>query len=325
MKRTTLWLGVALSAWLINFPAGSAWAQTGGGATNAQGSTTPTGGVGATTGVGGGVGGAYGGASGNTYGNIISGNNTNRPNLNNAGAADRFRGQGIDRSGDAPLTGGNRNQFDRYNGGGANSVQNARDRNRTRQERWNDNDDFQSDPYQSSRDSSDQGGYDRRRDSLERRRYQEERLLDGAGRDEAAFDHYGRRPNFSGRYYNRDTTNVYIDDGYNDGYAVDGAMVDDYGNYIGRGVGTQYAPQRSTTTNRAPYSERSYNQNRLRYRGVNPSPMSSESRRSMDRAAHTVDANRGRNADEKLDEELGEDSGTTAARRVDARVDPRGR
>ena len=369
MKRTTIWTGIALGAWLISIPAGFTWAQTGSGNAQTGGTSTTqsSGPTSNTTGVGGGVGGAYGGASGNTYGNIISGNtNTGSTNLNNGGATDRFRGQGIDRAGDAPLQGGN--QFDRYNGGNTNT---ARDRYRSRQEQLNDDDSFQSDPYQSSRNSGER--YDRRRDAIERRRYQEQQLIDSANRPTTS------RPNFTGgyddRYYsreddlygsqyndnnfrndynldrnryfndrynndgvNRGTTNVFIDDGYGyDRGVVDGAYIDDNGNYIGRGVATQYAPQRTRTrvtvreverARKPPVTRLNTNDSSLRDRGAgnfDQLPNNSARKQSMDRAANYVDANLGREADERIDEEFPRGTGTEAGRRVDARLDPRAR
>lgn len=363
MKCTYLWTGFALSAWLVFGPADLSRAQsttigsgntaqgsaggTGVGAAGSTGGTGPTTGVGGGVGgnfggvSGGGVGGRYGGASGGGVGGRYSGGTTTPTNQNNTGAQDRYRGQGIDfsrdESGGGGVGTGNGNQFDRYNGGDNAATATARDRVRSQRERLNDNDDFQSDPYQSRQTSRDRQSYNPRRDAIERRRYQEDRLLERADGDR--FRRYDDR--YDGRYDdspysgNGGTTNIFVDDGYSsDGY-VDGAYVDDYGNYIGRGIGTQYAPQRSyrgTVRNYAtltPARDRKYTNDRTeRGRGasnLDPLPSGSVRRQSMDRAANFVDANLGRAADDQLDEELPAGSGTTAGRRVDARLDPRGR
>jgi hypothetical protein len=358
MKCTYLWTGLALGAWAVFGPADLSHAQSTsiGSSNNAQGSagTGASGGPGPTTGVGGGVGGNYGGVSGGGVGGRYGGasgggvggqysGGTTRPssNMNNAGAQDRYRGQGIDFSRNETGGGvgtGNGNQFDRYNGGANSNTATARDRYRSQQEQLNDTDDFQSDPNQSRRSSTQGRNYDRRRDAIERRRYQEDRLLDHADGD--IRDRYNDR--FNSRYNDRNrsrdrnddgyyggTTNVFIDgdDGY--GY-VDGAYVDDNGNYIGRGVASQYAPQRTTRdvgrgyTNRTSTTSRDPATNRMNT-GRNPLPRTAAEKESMDRAANYVDANRGRQADDQLNEELPNETGTAAGRRVDARLDPRAR
>lgn len=439
MKRTLILSKIALSAWLVIVPAGLSFAQSGGG--SAGGGTSGGGGIsagagaaqgggdgtgvgaaglgsgnaGPTTGVGGGVGGQFGGVSGGGVGGRFRGvsgggaggrysQGSSSTNFNNAGAADRLRGQGIDQAGNGEngifsgnstntnATGrvgtGNGNQFDRYNGGATNrvggnsnysgdgSVRDARDRLRSQAERLNDNDDFQSDPYQSRQYANQPQTYERRRDARERRQYQTDRALDAA----ATSQQNGDQPNFTGgyddRYYSREDafyssryndhnfrndrrrdygattggvygngaggTTVIVDDGYgySSGAVVDGAYVNDNGVYVGPGLGTQYYPDRRYTSGRrdavrAPPRGRNLavdrmntNDPSLRDRGagnIDQLPSGGARKQSMDRAANFVDANLGREADEKLDEEFPEGTGVQAGRRVDARLDPRAR
>lgn len=358
MKCLRIYTGLALGGWLAFVPLDFTHAQAG--RTDATGNTaagtTSSGGIGATTGVGGGVGGQYGGSTGRTYADYIGGSQQGTGNLNNAG--DYYRGQGVDRAGDEPFANDSRPQrgSSRFNDGIPNSRYSrpnfygqSNDRLRSRAEQLNDGDDFQSDPYQSSRSSRDSTSqlnemtpsngltYDRRRDAIERRRYQEDRLL--ADKDPEAlrrWNRYSDRFNDRSRYQNDDPDiNVFVDDdgyGYGDGYYDDG-------NY----TGNIYVPDRvqmdriDRGARRNRVVEPADAPPRLRVRrSVDPSadrgagnfdqlPSSGARKQSLDRAANHVNANLGRDADDELDADFPANSGIEAGRKLDARVDPRGR